>query len=107
MKKLALFVAALVAVPAMFAASAFADSPGQLSNGDANYLVKNVSQNGTYGKSVSLACNETVKYSILMSNSDFGQLTNVTVKAALPNSITISGTNTDGATTSVSGSVAV
>lgn len=107
MKKLALFIAAVAAVPAMFAASAFADSPGQLSNGDNNYLVKNVTKNGAYGKSVNLACNETVKYSILFSNSDFGQLNNVTVKTTLPNSITVSATNADNQPTSVSGTVAV
>jgi len=108
MKKLALFIAALAAIPTMFSASAFAaDSPGQLSNGDNNYLVKNVTKNSAYGKSTSLACNETVKYSILMNNSDFGQLQNVTVKATLPGSITISGTNANGDTTSASGSVAV
>ncbi len=107
MKKLALFVAALAVVPAMFAASAFADSPGQLSNGDNNYQVKNVTKNGAYGKTTSLACNETVKYSILIANSDYGQVENVTVKASLPNSITISGTNVNGDTTSVAGSVAV
>ena len=107
MKKFALFIAALAVVPAMFAASAFADSPGQLTNGDNYYQVKNVTKNGAYGKSTSLACDETVKYSILMSNTDFGQLSNVTVKATLPGSITISGTNADNQTTSVSGSVAV
>ena len=107
MKKLALFIATLAAVPAMFAASAFADRPGQLSNGDNNYQVKNVNQNGAYGKSVNLACNETVKYSILFSNSDFGQLNNVTVKATMPNTITVSATNADNQPTSVSGTVAV
>ncbi len=107
MKKLALFVAALAAVPAMFAASAFADSPGQLQISDSDFVVKNVTQNGAYGKSVSLACNETVKYSILFSNSDFGQLKNVTVKATLPNSITVSAVNADNATKTASGTVNV
>lgn len=107
MKKLALLVAALVAVPAMLASSAFADSPGQLSNGTDNYKVKNVTTNSAYAKSASAACNQTVKYSILMANSDFGQLENVTVKATLPGSISISGKNVNGETTSVSGSVSV
>ena len=107
MKKLALFVAALVAVPAMFAASVFADSPGQLSNGSDNYQVKNVTQNGAYGKTVAVKCNDVVKYSVLMSNSDFGQLNDVTVKTTLPGSITISAKNSNNETQSVSGTVTV
>src|SRR5690606_16416343 len=105
MKKLTLFVATLVAI--MFAVPAFADSPGQLSNGDNNYKVKNVTKNSDYSKSASLACGETVKYSVLFANSDFGQLENVTVKAALPNSLSISGKNANGETTSATGSVNV
>jgi hypothetical protein len=107
MKKLALFVAAIAAIPTLLGASVFADSPGQLSNGDANYQVKNVTTNGAYSKSVNLACSETVKYSILLANSDFGQLKDVTVKATLPGSISISGKNANNETTSVSGSVNV
>lgn len=107
MKKLATLAAAFAVTTVLFAAPAFADSPGQLSNGDDNYKVKNVTTNGAYGKSVNLACDQTVKYSVLMANSDFGQLENVTVKASLPNNITISGTNVNGDTSSVSGSVAV
>ncbi|HEY1085647.1 MAG TPA: LPXTG cell wall anchor domain-containing protein [Candidatus Saccharimonadales bacterium] len=105
MKKLAMFAAVIAAATALFVAPAFADSPGQLSNGDANYKVKNVTTNGEYGKSVAPKCNETVKYSILLANSDFGQLENVTVKAALPGNISISGKDVTGKTSSVSGSV--
>ncbi|HEY0965314.1 MAG TPA: hypothetical protein VGE13_02435 [Candidatus Saccharimonadales bacterium] len=107
MKKLAMLVAALAALPALFAAPVFADSPGQLSNGDNNYKVRNVTANGAYGKSVALKCNEVVKYSITLSNTDFGLLRNLTVKANLPNNISASATNADDQTTSVSGSVNV
>ncbi len=107
MKKLALFFGALAVVPAMFASSAFADSPGQLQVSDGDFLVKNVTANSSYAKSASLKCDETVKYSFLFSNSDFGQLKDVTVKATLPNSITVSAKNADNATTSASGTVAV
>lgn len=107
MKKLAMFVAAIAALPALLTAPVFADSPGQLSNGDDNYKVKNVTTNSAYGKAASLTCDQTVKYSILIANSDFGQLENVTVKASLPGNISISGKNANGDTSSVSGTVNV
>lgn len=108
MKKLALFVAALAVVPAMFAASAFADSPGQLSNGPDNYKVRNVTKNGAYGRSTSVTCDETVKYSITLANSDFGLLKDLRVKANLASgAISASATNAADKTTSVSGSVNV
>ncbi len=106
MKKLAL-LAATAALAVLFAAPVFADSPGQLSNGDNNYKVRNVTKDGAYGKSVALACNETVKYSITLSNSDFGLLRNLTVKANLPNNISASATNANDQTTSVAGAVNV
>lgn len=108
MKKF-LLMAALAIVPVLaFAVPALADSPGQLSNGANNYKVRNVTQNGAYAQSVAAACNDTVKYSITLSNSDFGLLTNLNVKAALANgAISASATNTAGATTSVSGTATV
>lgn len=109
MKKLASIVAVLAIAPVLFAsAPAFADSPGQLSNSPTNYKVRNVTQNGAYGQSTTAACGETVKYSVILANSDFGQLTNVTVKANLANgAINASAKNTANQTTSVSGSATV
>lgn len=109
MKKLALFVAALAVAPSLaFTAPVFADSPGQLSNAPTNYEVKNVTKGGAYSQSTSAACGETVKYSVLLANSDFGLLRNLTVKANLgTGAINASATNTVNATTSVSGSVNV
>jgi len=110
MKKLYALVAAIfVAVPVFaFAAPVFADSPGQLSNSPTNYKVRNVTTNGSYGQTASAACNETVRYSVILSNSDFGLLTNLTVKANMATgAINASATNVVGATTSVSGNAKV
>lgn len=108
MKKF-LSLAALAVIPALaFAVPVLADSPGQLSNGANNYKVRNVTQNGAYGQSTTAACNDTVKYSVTLSNSDFGLLSNLTVKAApASGAISASATNTAGDTTSVSGNATV
>jgi len=103
-------VAAAIAVAPMlgFAAPVFADSPGQLSNAPTNYEVKNVTRGGSYSQSTSATCNETVRYSVLLANSDFGLLRDLTVKANLATGvINASATNTVNDTTSVSGNVTV
>ncbi len=110
MKKFVLAVAFAVATLPLFGlvAPALADSPGQLSNGPDNYKVRNVTQNGAYGRSTSAACNETVKYSIILANSDFGLLKDLTVKANLASgAINASAKNADNETTAVAGSVTV
>lgn len=108
MKKLALFVAAIAAIPALLGASVFADSPGQLSNGASNYKVRNVTKNGEYSQSIAATCGETVKYSITLSNSDFGLLKDLTVKANIASgAISASAINASNETTSVSGSAKV
>lgn len=108
MKKLfALAVAVFTAATVGFAVPAFADSPGQLGDGPDLYQVRNVTQNGGYGSSVTAACNETVKFSIKLSNVEFGLLTNVTVRAPLNGTMTASATNAAGQNTSVSGNVTV
>lgn len=108
MKKLVIAAAFTVASVLGFVSPVFADSPGQLSNAPTNYEVKNVTKGGAYGQSTSATCNETVKYSVLLANSDFGQLKNLTVKANLGNgAISASATNVVSATTSVSGNVKV
>lgn len=110
MKKFILAVAfAVASLPLIgFAAPALADSPGQLSNGPDNYKVRNVTQNGAYGRSTSATCNETVKYSVILANSDFGLLKDLTVKANLGSgAINASAVNANNETTAVSGSVSV
>ena len=110
MKKFA-SLAALAILPVLgvlFSTPVFADSPGQLSNGPGNYKVRNVTKNGAYAQSVAATCNETVKYSITLSNSDFGLLRNLTVKADMASgNITASATNANDQTTSVSGDAKV
>lgn len=104
-------LAALAILPVLgvlFSTPVFADSPGQLSNGPANYKVRNVTKNGAYAQSVAATCDETVKYSITLSNSDFGLLRDLTVKANMTSGdITASAVNAANATTSVSGNAKV
>ncbi len=108
MKKLSVIAAALVAVSSLaFAAPVFADSPGQLASGPDLYQVRNVTKNSGYASSTSASCDETVKFSIKLSNSEFGLLTNVNVKAPLGGTMTASATNAANKSTSVSGSVSV
>lgn len=110
MKKFVLAVAFAVASLPLFGlvAPALADSPGQLSNSPDNYKVRNVTQNGAYGRSTSATCDETVKYSIILANSDFGLLRELTVKANLVSgAINASAKNADNETTAVAGNVTV
>jgi hypothetical protein len=109
MKKLASVAAGLAVIPVLgFAAPVLADSPGQLSNGPTNYKVRNVTTNGAYAQSISAVCNDTVKYSVTVANSDYGMLNNVTVKADMASgNINVSAKNAAGDTTSVSGNAKV
>lgn len=108
MKKFVIAAAFTVASVLGFVAPVFAASPGQLSNNATNYEVRNVTQNGAYGQTASATCNDTLKYSVLLANSDYGQLKNLTVNANLgTGAITASATDAAGGTTSVSGKVTV
>ena len=98
-KALKVAVAAF-AVPAMIASTpVMAASPGQLAGGD-NYVVKNVTKAGAYANNVSATCNEEVQFSMQLSNTGFGALNDVTLKATLPAS---DGTSTATATTDLGG----
>lgn len=109
MKKFA-SLAALVMLPVLsvvFGATAFA-APGQLAGGSNLYKVRNVTQNGGYSSSISAVCNDTVKYSVELSNSQYGPLTNVMVKANLASgAINVSAQNETGATVTSDGQVNV
>ena len=107
LKKLSAIAAGLVAIAAVaFAAPVHADSPGQLTA--TKFQVSNLTTNSGYAKSVSAACGDTVKYSVVLDNSDFGLLSNVTASANLSSgAISASAKNVNGDTTSVSGSVSV
>ena len=88
-----------VGVLGVISSPAFAASPGQLAGGD-NYLVKNLTKGGAYANNVSATCNEEVQFSMQLSNTEYGALNNVTLKATLPTS---GGTSTATATTSLGG----
>jgi hypothetical protein len=109
MKKFAALAAALMAAPSLiFAAPAFADSPGQLASGPTMYQVKNVTKGGAYGSTASATCGDVVKYSFQVANSEFGLLKDVTLKANLATgNATASAVNSIGETTSVSAHVTV
>lgn len=108
MKKLSVIAAAIVAVSSLaFAAPVFADSPGQLASGPDLYQVRNVTKNTGYASSVAASCDDTVKFSIKLSNSEFGLLKNVAVKAPLTSAMTASATNAANQPTSVTASVSV
>lgn len=108
MKKFVLAAAALAVAPSLaLSAPVFADSPGQLQNSDNFYKVKNVTKGGDYAKSVSATCGDTVKYSIMIANGEYGALSNVTVKTTLAGATTVSATNAANQTTSTSGNVSV
>jgi hypothetical protein len=92
--------AALAVVPVLaVSGSAFAGSPGQLAGGD-NYLVKNLTQKGAYANTISATCNDEVQYSMQLSNTQFGGLNNVILKATLPSA---GGVSTATATTDLGG----
>lgn len=108
MKKLALFAAAAMTASTLIGASVFADSPGQLSNSPSNYKVRNITKNGEYAQSIAATCGDTVKYSVTLSNSDFGLLKDLTVRANIASgAISASATNAADKVTSVSGSAKV
>lgn len=99
-KSLKIAVLALaVSVLAFSGSSVSAASAGQLAGGD-NYVVKNVTKGGAYANSVSATCNEEVQFSMQLSNTQFGALNDVTLKATLPST---GGTSTATATTHLGG----
>ncbi len=108
MKKRAFIAGAFAFVASLFVgASAFATSAGYLAGGPDIYQVRNVTTNTAYSSSASVACNETVKYSMKLSNTEYGLISNITVKAPLTGTATASGTNSANETVSTSGTVAV
>jgi len=117
MKKIVTLAAATVAAVPMLAMAApvFADSPGQLMGGNALYQVKNLTQKGAYASTISASACDEVQYSIEIHNTEFGKLSNVTVKVALPSTsstsnvstVSASATNSAGTNVSVNGSVTV
>lgn len=99
---------AVVASAALLATPVLAGSPGQLQGGSNTYVVKNVTQNGTYANSVNAVnCGDTIKYSIQLSNTGFGTLNNINVKATLGSTSNMTATPDAGGTTGTSAAVTV
>ncbi len=107
MKKFVLAAALAVAPVIAFSTTVGADSPGQLQNSDNFYKVKNVTKGTAYAKTASATCGDTVQYSIMIANGEYGMLSDVMVKTTLAGATTVSATNAAGQTTSTSGSVSV
>lgn len=109
MKKFAAFIAlALMPVLGVMAsAPVFADSPGNLAGGDL-YQVRNVTKNTGYSNSVAAACNETVKFSFKLSNTEYGMLYGVKVAANLTSgTATATATNSNNQAVSASDTASV
>ena len=100
MSKLSKIAASVAVVPMLaFTTPVFAASAGTLAGGD-NYQAKNLTQNGSYGDNTTATCNEVVKYSMLLSNTQFTALNNVTLTVTLPSQ---GGVSTATATTDLGG----
>lgn len=107
MKKFVIAATFIVASLLGFATPAFAESPGQLAGGDL-YQVRNVTKNTGYANTVAATCNETVKFSFKLSNTEYGMIYGVKVATNLQNgSATATGTNTANASVSVSDTASV
>jgi len=116
MSKLTNIAAGLVAVPVLaISATAIADSPGQLQGGANTYLVKNVTQSGSYATTATAGACEELKYSVELHNTEFGKLSNINVTATLPSAAgtsvvsnaTATATNSAGTAVNTTGSTTV
>ena len=106
-KTLTVAAASIALVPALFSTSAFATSPGSLAGGSSLYNVRNTTTNTQYSSVASATCDQTVKYSIELSNTEFGTISNITVTAPLTGDIAVSGTNSAHTATTSTGKVSV
>jgi uncharacterized repeat protein (TIGR01451 family) len=85
MTRFSKLAAALAVVPVLaISGTALAGSPGQLAQGTSVYQVKNLTQKGSYAKTISATCNEEVQYSMELANTGNADLHNVTLTATLP-----------------------
>ncbi len=113
MSKFSKVAAGMAVVPMLaFAAPAFADSPGQLEGGSIVYQVKNATQNGSYGAAATATCNDELKYSVRLHNTEFGKISSIVVSTTQPSAsgtsnMTASGTNSASTVVSTNGSVSL
>lgn len=103
LSKLAAIVTGVIAVVAFSLSPVLADSPGQLEGGTITYVVRNVTQNGSYSSVITASACDEVKYSVRLHNTSFGGFTNVHVNVSLPSSSAASNTSTMTATTDLGG----
>lgn len=100
MSKLSKIAATAAALPVLaFATPVFAGSAGTLGGGD-NYVAKNLTTGSAYSNNTSATCNDVVQYSMQLTNTQYGSLNNVTLKASLPSQ---GGVSTATATTDLGG----
>jgi len=100
MSKLSKIAATAAVAPLLaFTAPAFAAGVGTLAGGD-TYQAKNLTQGTAYGNNTSATCNDVVQYSMMLSNTQFTGLNNVTLKVTLPST---GGVSTATATTDAGG----
>lgn len=91
----------------LFSTPVFASSPGHLAGGDL-YQVRNVTKNTAYGNSVAATCNEVVKFSFKLSNTEYGMLYGVKVSANLQSGVaSATATNSENNQVSASDSATV
>lgn len=103
-----LSVAAVLASTVMIATPAVAASPGQLQGGDNTYVVKNVTKGTDYSSAVStVSCGDTIRYSIQLSNTGFGELTGINVKTTLGNTSNMTAVPAEGTDAGTSASTTV
>src|SRR5206468_3064141 len=68
---------------------------------------------GSYGVSATATCNDEVKYGVRLHNTEFGKISNITVKTTVPSTspsvsnMTANGTNASSQAVSTNGTVTV
>jgi hypothetical protein len=104
MNRFSKLAAALAVVPVLaITGSALADSPGQLEGGTGVYLVKNLTQKGSYANTINANTCDEVQYSTRLHNVAFGGLTDVKVSVNLPSNVSTSNASTMTGTTNLGG----
>lgn len=100
MSKVSKFAATVAVLPVLaFSAPVFAGSPGQLGGGN-SLEAKNVTTGSAYSDTTTATCNDTVQFSMVLGNTQWGSLSNVTLKVSLPSQ---GGVSTATATTDLGG----
>ncbi len=108
MKYLSKFAALLascsiLALTAFGAVPAFADSPGQLEGGTADYVVRDMTTNSSYASTISANACDELQYSIRLHNISYGGFTAINVQVNLPSATSTANTSSFVATTNLGG----